>query len=795
MSTLRLRPTGIADTPVSVPFRAAVSLLAFLVATTACGNVHSVAPSTSTQQATTHIQLSPTSASVPSGGKLQFAALVQNSSDTSIRWAATAGTITPTGLFYAPTVTTAQTVIIRAGSLDDSSAWLASTSVSVMPAEHLIISTQQLPAAMSGFSYSAALSGGGGTAPYSWSISSGTLPQGIQLDASSGVISGSTSQAGSFPFTVSVRDASSNQAAQALDLTVSSNSTGNFDGPAELPRVYLKTSLADTPAPGKTTQVTSGGDFQAALDNANCGDTIALQAGATFSGDFDFPQKSCDDGHWIIVRTSAPDSSLPPEGTRISPCYAGVASLPGRPALHCASTQNVMAKLIFINKTGYGPVVFASGANHYRLIGLEITRAVGTGYVSELITPDVGVPADHIVLDRVWVHGTAQEETARGIYLAAVTSTAVVDSFFSDFHCVAKTGTCTDSQAVGGGGGNYPAGPYKIVNNYLEAAGEGVMFGGGAATTTPADIEIRQNHFFKPLIWMPGQPGFVGGVDGNPFIVKNHFELKNGQRVLFEGNIAENTWGGFSQEGYSLLLTPKNQAATGSTANLCPACFVTDVTVRYNTVSHAAAGMQIATVVSANGGAAAAGGRYSIHDVVFDDINATTYMGAGPLFLILNNWNANILNNVSINHVTGFGDALHPLITIGDFAGQPKIPGLIFTNNLVYSGPYPIWSSGGATNCAITDVPITTFITCFSYFKFSHNALIATGTYYSVSSKWPGGSFFAPDAQTVQFVNYNNGKGGDYHLLPSSPYKNAGTDGRDLGADIDLITAATAGVR
>ena len=65
---------------------------------------------------------------------------------------------------------------------------------------------------------------------------------------------------------------------------------------------------------------------------------------------------------------------------------------------------------------------------------------------------------------------------------------------------------------------------------------------------------------FKPMTWMQGQPGYVGGIDGNPFIVKNLFELKNAQRVLFEGNVLEDTWGGFSQAGFAILLTPKNQA-------------------------------------------------------------------------------------------------------------------------------------------------------------------------------------------------------------------------------------------
>ena len=42
---------------------------------------------------------------------------------------------------------------------------------------------------------------------------------------------------------------------------------------------------------------------------------------------------------------------------------------------------------------------------------------------------------------------------------------------------------------------------------------------------------------------------------------------------------------------------------------------------------------------------------------------------------------------------------------------------------------------------------------------------------------------------SVGFVDYDNG---DYRLSPSSLYKNAGTDGKDLGADIGGVNAATA---
>ena len=103
-----------------------------------------------------------------------------------------------------------------------------------------------------------------------------------------------------------------------------SDSSAHADGPAELPREYVKSALADTPAPGNVVLVKTSAEFRSAIDKAACGDTIQLQAGATFVGSFKIPAKDCDDRHWIIVRTSAPDHDLPAEGVRITPCYAGV---------------------------------------------------------------------------------------------------------------------------------------------------------------------------------------------------------------------------------------------------------------------------------------------------------------------------------------------------------------------------------------------------------------------------------------------------------------------------------------
>src|SRR5579864_6173689 len=130
-------------------------------------------------------------------------------------------------------------------------------------------------------------------------------------------------------------------------LAQSGPATGQFDGPAELPREYVKSAISDTPAPGKSIPVKTSAELGAAIEKAACGDTIVLQAGTEFAGNFKFPAKSCDDAHWIVLRTSASNSDLPPEGTRITPCYAGVASLPGRPRYACNSATNAMAKMSF----------------------------------------------------------------------------------------------------------------------------------------------------------------------------------------------------------------------------------------------------------------------------------------------------------------------------------------------------------------------------------------------------------------------------------------------------------------
>ena len=561
-------------------------------------------------------------------------------------------------------------------------------------------------------------------------------------------------------------------------------SSGQFDGPAELPREHVNSALADTPSPGKTVLVKSSAELTSALDKAVCGETIQLQAGTTFSGAFKIPSKACDDQHWIILRTSAPDQDLPAEGVRVTPCYAGIMSLPGRPEYSCPAPKNVMPKIVF-NDRGSGPLTFQSGANHYRFIGLEITRDAPGAVIYNLVGNVEKASIDHIVYDRVWMHGTAQDETTRGIALGGSRYVAVVDSYFSDFHCVAVTGACGDSQAIAGGIGSEPMGPYKIDNNFLEASGENIIFGGGPADNVPTDIEIRHNHMFKPLNWAPGSEGFVGGKSGKPFIVKNLFELKNGQRVLFDGNILENVWGGFTQAGFAILLTPKNPGT-------CNVCTVRDVTIRYSRITHAGAAIQIGNGLSDAGFAAHEGSHYSIHDLVFDDMAYKNCPGCNrDLFQIGSTPQAPQtfwLHDVSVRHVTVATDRARAAWVISGPVGQQN---MVFQDNIIDGGTNGhINAGGGAVQCYFQQEPMKGILDrCWASYKFDHNVIMnALPAHRWPSENWPTGG-----NGSVGFVSWNGGVDGDYHLSPKSRFKNKASDGKDPGADVDAVNQATKG--
>ena len=330
--------------------------------------------SDSSNPGTVRISLSPTGTTLTAKTKQQFTATIGGTSSTAVSWTATGGSVDANGLFTAPNVNSQATATVTATSnADPTKSATATLTVNPASTQTLQITAVSLPQGAEGSPYSGSFTATGGTPPYSWSLSAGTVPGGTTLNAN-GDLGGTPATAGTFPFTAMVTDSANQTASGNASVTITQG--GNFDGPAELPRLTVSSSIADTPVSGNVVSVNAGANLQTALNNAQCGDTISLQAGATFSGKFILQDKNCDINHWIVIRTSATDSSLPAEGQRATPCYAGIASLPGRPQYSCSNPNNVMARVQMPN-SGNGPFQFADGANFYRFIGLRSLVPLG----------------------------------------------------------------------------------------------------------------------------------------------------------------------------------------------------------------------------------------------------------------------------------------------------------------------------------------------------------------------------------------------------------------------------------
>jgi hypothetical protein len=245
-------------------------------------------------------------------------------------------------------------------------------------------------------------------------------------------------------------------------------------------------------SPAATLRVCSSGcqfsGLQPALDAAAPGDTILLAAGQTFVGPFILRAKPGGSA-WITIRSDAPDSLLPADGVRLVPM--------GRPGGN--TPRELLPRLIGQSGPHVTTPVLRTdpGAHHYVLKFLEVDGSANLGFetliaIGENSTAPV---AYDFVIDRVYAHGHPSKGQKRGLALNSI-RTDILNSYFCDFMSVNS-----DSQAIAGFNG---AGPFRIANNFLEAAGENIMFGGAdpmIANLVPADIEIVRNHLYKPLAW------------------------------------------------------------------------------------------------------------------------------------------------------------------------------------------------------------------------------------------------------------------------------------------------------
>lgn len=475
----------------------------------------------------------------------------------------------------------------------------------------------------------------------------------------------------------------------------------------------------------------SGTDLQSQINAANCGDVITVEAGSVHTVNLTLPVKPCTDTSYITIQSSRAGEL--PEGKRVTPAQA---------PLMAWLQSNVNAEPVI--KT-------APGAHHYKFIGIRASTANEGVFVYDLIRLGEGKPNQttlaqvphHITIDRSYIHGFPTQDVLRGV-AANAAHWEVTNSYISDIHWVGL-----EAQAIGSWNG---PGPSKIINNYLEGAGENVMFGGAdsaSAELMPADLDMRRNYLFKPLSWKPSHSTYAG----KHWTVKNIFELKAIRNATVDGNVFENNWVD-AQDGSGILFTVRNQECTANWSTVSGVTFTNNETKNVEgaalnllgvdneaTPEYVAAHPDKCKGVTSPKLGSIRGTGITIGNNLFHGIK-------GP-FLQLNGF-----YNVSIDHNTHLQG--HNLMTLYGEQSQ----GFKYTNNLTQDHDYCIFGDGGTQGVD-------------ALAKFTPGAIVTANVVADPKCTWPSGNTHPPSLALP----------GDFR----SPFPNA-------GANIDTLRAAQAGV-
>ena len=478
----------------------------------------------------------------------------------------------------------------------------------------------------------------------------------------------------------------------------------NTDTVAELPRQCVDTAIAP-PLNRAPIVVPAGGDLQVAINEARPGDIIELEAGATYRGRFTIPPKVGD--QWIHVRSSR-HAELPAPGTRIDP------------TLHAA----LMPKIVASGVGAAGRAIdILPGAHHWRFEGIEITSDyLGTDDVATnlVILNAEGVTSvdqlpHHIIFDHMYLHGNGQGNILNGIRMDG-RHVAVVDSYLTDFLAVGR-----ESHAVYAADG---AGPIKIVNNHLEAAGVNIIFGGDDPVVpglVNEDIEIRGNLITKREEWRT-----------QPAVHKFLLDLKNARRVLVTENILENSWddGRFS-DGSAILVKSTNQEGA------CIWCVAADVTISQNILRDVAIGVKISGRVDT---VSERTERIVVENNLFYELETNTNGGGkGTPFVLLEDY-----DEVHLVQNTTVANGQNAILLSSNLSPALRGLNLVVRDNLLSHNQYGVKGSGTVAGLQTLDAWV-------NQYTFTDNVVF--GNPQINTTLYPAENDYPTD---VEFVDANN---------------------------------------
>jgi hypothetical protein len=504
------------------------------------------------------------------------------------------------------------------------------------------------------------------------------------------------------------------------------------------------------PSEIRIVDVADSAALEMALANAQGGDVITLHEDQTYRPiadlRFHLPAvASADDDHWIVIRsrntaTFGVNGSIPPN-TRVDNSAATLAQMP---KVRSPQNQNQPSASVF----------FANpGAHHIRLVGLDIAPDASHTNITNIVElGDSGAStaadlASSIVIDRCYIHGRNDSGTYRRGVSINGSRIAVIESYLENLRD--PNGQANGIGAISG------AGPVKIVNNYIDALGENILFGGGDPRIENIlfeDIEIRRNRVIKTA-----SPGTSGAC--------NLFELKQGRRVLVEGNVFEKNWSG-CQDGAAVLFKSSNQndghIQWSNSQWGCYWCVTEHVTFRNNIIRHA--GGCFNAVATNNADTSGPGhslplNHVRIENVVCDDIGASPYSGSSKVLVLNRGQNDDVVSgqptiqHFQVIHVTTITNQGAIVETSGDKDGNGNkisiAPNFVWQYNLTERRCYGIEKGGDEGTVALNSA-------WFAPSTYSRSVLVNTSEACApiadstLLAKYPTGTCVASDWSDVE---------------------------------------------
>jgi hypothetical protein len=222
-------PTGVVLSTVGVLSGTPSSTAAFTFTITATDNVSATGLQAYT--VTINAAVSITTASPLTGGNTGAAynqTLAATGGSASYTWSTTSGTL-PTGITLStagvlsgtPTVVGVYTFVATA---TDTLGGVGNKSFSLTITQVILLSPTMLPSDTVNTAYNQTLTASGGTGPYTFAKTAGTLPTGITI-STAGVLSGTPTVLGMFTFTITATDSLSATGAQAYTVNINAGKT------------------------------------------------------------------------------------------------------------------------------------------------------------------------------------------------------------------------------------------------------------------------------------------------------------------------------------------------------------------------------------------------------------------------------------------------------------------------------------------------------------------------------------------------------------------------------------------